>query len=527
MYERIHQLVEYASQIREQPLILCEYSHAMGNSNGNFRDYWDEIYKYDQLQGGCIWDWVDQGLAKYTEDGTKYWAYGGDFGPEGTPSDGTFCLNGLVSPDRTTHPALNEVKYVYQNVLFEPVNFSFDEIKITNRFDFINLDRYSFYWEIESEGKVLQDGMFMNQDIPAGESRILSLGIVPFKPEAGKEYFLNLTMFSANSSGLIPGGHIFAWEQFQIPVPGSEISVSEDTSAKVVVERGGLLNISASGVEYSFDKSTGFLHSIKNKGNELLESELGFNFWRAPIENDFGNKMPERCGVWRNAGNNAVLKTMNHEQNSQGYYGIDVEYWLPSVEARYYINYMISGEGEMKVNAHMEPAGKDNPELPRFGMTVVLGEEFENVKWYGRGPYENYIDRNSSAIVGLYNSTVSDLYFPYVVPQENGYRTDTRWLSLTDGSGNGILVKGDPLFGFSALNYSTEDLTREKRDGYHTTDLVKRSEVYLNFDLKQMGVGGDNSWGAKTHAEYSLPYKPYSFSFILKPVSSDQDLWKE
>ena len=178
------------------------------------------------------------------------------------------------------------------------------------------------------------------------------------------------------------------------------------------------------------------------------------------------------------------------------------------------------------MNAELKPAGKDNPELPRFGMSLVLKKDYTNARWFGRGPYENYTDRNASALVGLYKSTVSDLYFPYVVPQENGYRTGSRWLSFTNNEEAGLMVKGDPHFGFSALHYSNENLTREERDGYHTTDLVKRPEVYLNFDLKQMGVGGDNSWGAKTHAEYSLPYMPYSFSFILIPVLSDQDVWE-
>jgi beta-galactosidase len=204
MYPKVHVLEAFASQIQEKPLIMCEYAHAMGNSTGNFKEYWDVIENNDQLQGGFIWDWVDQGIAKYTEDGTKYWAYGGDFGPENVPSDGTFCLNGLVFPDRTLHPGLMEVKKVYQNISFKQVAFSFDEIEIKNKYDFINLNKFGIYWELEAEGKVLQDGMVKGPDVAPKESKIFTLGIIPFKPEKGVEYFLNLTAFSTEQTELIP-----------------------------------------------------------------------------------------------------------------------------------------------------------------------------------------------------------------------------------------------------------------------------------------------------------------------------------
>ncbi|MGC9344492.1 MAG: glycoside hydrolase family 2 TIM barrel-domain containing protein, partial [Bacteroidales bacterium] len=525
MYMRVPGMLNYVNEIQEKPLIQCEYAHAMGNSTGNFIDYWEAIEIHDQLQGGCIWDWVDQGIAKYTEDGVKYWAYGGDFGPEDVPSDGTFCLNGLVFPDRTPHPGLMEVKRVYQYINFEPVNFSFDEIKVTNNYDFRNLENFAIYWELESEGEVLQQGTLMNPDLSAGESKIFSLDMQPFRPESSQEYFLNLTAFQLSKGDLIESGHIFAWDQFPIPIPFQEESKTLDEGSKVVYQDDEELKIDAGDITFSFSKENGYLVSIKKGDAEYLAEHLAINFWRAPVENDWGNNMPERLGVWRTAGRNAELKSINHEQNKDEYYQVDVDYWLPGVESHYYINYEISGSGEIRVNTYLEPAGKSAPELPRFGMTLAVPGDYELLEWFGRGPHENYQDRKTSAIVGLYNSTVEEQYVPYIAPEENGYKTDTRWLTLKNRQGGGIMLKGNPVIDFSALHFTNEDLTREQRDGMHTVDLKPRNDVYLNVDFAQMGLGGDNSWGAKPLAKYSLPFGPYGYSFVIKILDPGQDSW--
>jgi beta-galactosidase len=526
MYYRIPDMLNYVKEIQEKPLIQCEYAHAMGNSTGNFIDYWEAIESHDQLQGGYIWDWVDQGIAKYTEEGVKYWAYGGDFGPEDVPSDGTFCLNGLVFPDRTPHPGLIEVKKVYQYISFEPVDFSFDEIKVSNKYDFRNLENFAIYWELESEGEVLQQGTLMNPKLNAGESKVLSLGIEPFKTKSSQEYFLNLTAFQLISDDLIESGHIFAWDQFPVPVPARVSSKIYDDGSKVVYQTDEALKIDAANITFSFSKDTGFLFSIVKGDVEYLAEPLGINFWRAPVENDWGNNMPERQAVWRNAGKNAELRSIDHEQNKSGYYQVNAEYWLTDIESYYSVIYEISGNGEIRVTTHMKPAGKSCPELPRFGMTLALPGSFENIEWYGRGPHENYQDRKTSAIVGLYNSTVEDQYVPYIAPEENGYKTDTRWLTLTNQKGNAIMFKGNPQLCFSALHFTNEDLTREQRDGMHTIDLIPGEEVYLNIDLAQMGVGGDNSWGAKPLAKYSLPFGDYTHSFIIKILEPGKDPWQ-
>ncbi len=518
MYTRIHDLLKYAGEVQEKPLILCEYAHAMGNSTGNFKDYQDVIESNRQLQGGCIWDWVDQGIAKYTAEGTKYWAYGGDFGPADVPSDGTFCLNGLVFPDRTPHPGLIEVKKVFQNIEFTPLKFSFDEIEIRNKFNFINLDQFAIYWELETGGEILQDGMVNGADVPPGESRIFSLQMVPFKPEPGKEYFLNLTAFKIAGDEMVPAGHIVAFEQFEIPVPMQEnqTSVPPGKGAIAVFDDSDYIRIEASNVSFSFDKSNGWLSSLKNKGEEMLHEGLALNFWRAPIENDFGNGMPERLGVWKHAGKNAELMEMSHTLNNKDNYEVSVKYWIPEVSSFYYLDYEINKAGQVRVSGCLKAGNKDLPPMPRFGMTLALPEGYENLTWFGRGPHENYSDRKESAFVGVYESTVRDQYVPYIAPEENGYKTDTRWISLTNESGEGIKFIGDPYVCFSALHFKMDDLDRKQRDGYHTIDLKERPETYLHIDLAQMGVGGDNSWGAKTHAEYTIPYQDYCYSFVIE-----------
>ena len=418
-----------------------------------------------------------------------------------------------------------EVKKVYQNIGFKPVNFSFDEVEISNKYDFINLDKFDIYWELEAEGKVLQDGMVMNPEIAPGRSKIFTLGMVPFKPEPGVEYFINLTAFTPEGTDIIPSGHIFAFGQFPVPVPETVEVKSEDKGAKAVFEANNLISVDAGNVVYSFSKTNGYLVSVKSGDTQLLNSPLTINFWRAPTENDFGNKMPERCKVWRTAGDNAGFRGISHSQDARGYYEVTARYRLQDVESDYILTYRINGNGEIEVTARLVPGDRAYPELPRFGMTFSVPAGYENLSWFGRGPHENYIDRNTSALVGVYKGSVDDQYVPYISPEENGYKTDVRWITLLDGQGRGLMIEGAPLISFSALHFSNGDLTREKRDGYHTTDLVRRGETWLNVDFRQMGVGGDNSWGAKTHARYELPFGAYSYTFIIRPVKPGEDIW--
>ena len=496
MYAGIDHLVKYASQPQDRPLILCEYAHAMGNSVGNLQDYWDVIEKYDQLQGGSIWDWVDQGLRKRTADGREFWAYGGDFGEE--RSDKNFCCNGLVLPDRAVTPKLLEVKKVYQNIKFRPVNLNVAEIEIVNQHDFKNLNAFNIQWEIVGDTKRISSGLISKPDIAPHQSKRITIDISAVKPKPGVEYFLNFSARTREPLPLIPADYEVAYEQFKLPL-AAEMPQQDISGLPDLEVAGSETSFTISGKQFRivFDKKDGTMTSFKFKGTELIEAGPQPNFWRAPTDNDFGNKMEKRCAVWRTASNQRRLEIIDVQQVKSNQVRIEVQFGLPDATSKHRTVYQIFGSGDVIVENYFTPKVANLPELPRLGMTMQIPLAFDQVRWYGRGPHENYSDRKTSALVGVYNSTVRELFEPYISPQENGYRTDVRWVAFLNNRGDGLMAIGMPLICFSALHYTNEDLTQTSRGTMHPTDLKERDFVFLNLDYKQMGVGGDNSWGAR------------------------------
>ncbi len=523
MYARIEHLVKYASQPQDRPLIMCEYAHAMGNSVGNLQDYWDVIEKYDHLQGASIWDWVDQGIRKKTADGREFYAYGGDFGEEQT--DRNFCCNGLVLPDRQITPKLLEVKKVYQYVKFKPVDLKSGQVEIVNKYDFRDLSDVDIHWEILADGTSIDRGLLSKPRVLPKESHIFTIDLSKIKPEPGVEYLLNFSARTTEPQPLIPAGYEIAYEQFQLPI---EVKALETTRAALpqltLSQSAQTISVKGKNFELAFDKTKGMIASFKFQGAELITSGPEPNFWRAPTDNDFGNGMQKRCAVWRQAGRDRAVENVQVEQISDSEIKISFNFDLKATESKHRTSYTVPGSGDVIVENHFTPGKKELPELPRFGMTMALPNNFDNVIWYGRGPHENYWDRKTSALVGVYKSTVRELFEPYISPQENGYRTDVRWAAFLNDKGTGLLAVGQPLICFSALHYTNEDLTQQSRGTMHPTDLKDRDLVFLNLDYKQMGVGGDDSWGARPHPEYSLPAQEYSYRFRLKPVSKKDDL---
>ncbi len=523
MYERIEHLLEYASKPQSRPLIQCEYAHSMGNSTGNLQDYWDVIEAHPQLQGGCIWDWVDQGFARTTPDGRKYWAFGGEWGP---PSDANFCCNGLVCPDRSPHAALQEVKKVYQSIKFEAVNLMDGEVEIRNGYSFIPLSGFDFHYRLELDGRTIAEGALDPLDLAPGQSaRVrIPLPILATLPHAG--YFLTLEARTRAEQPLVPGGHIQAAGQFELPLPRVAVeAVKAKGPALKLKENKQALDIQGVNFSARFDKSSGLLTSFSAAGRGLLHTAPVPNFWRPPTDNDFGNRMDSRCLPWRTASRERKLlgfQTMPVKVKKAGIIAVrvDILYELPAV-GREKILYTVLGDGEIQVERHFTAAEEKLPEMPRYGMALAMPAGFERVRWFGRGPHENYSDRRGSAFVGLYESGVDDFVEPYVSPQEMGYRTGTRWVAVTDAEGAGLLFIG-PLC-FSALHYSSEDLTQKSRGSIHPTDLVRRDEVCLNIDYGQMGVGGDDSWGAWPHKQYLLQEREYKHSFVIRPLAAGAD----
>jgi beta-galactosidase len=542
MYAKIEEIEEYAkNEKNDRPLILCEYAHAMGNSTGNFQDYWDVIEKYPKLQGGFIWDWVDQGILKTNENGEKYWTYGGDYGEEGIPSDGNFCLNGLVWPDRTPHPGLTEVRKVYQYVGFEPVNLNEGLIKIRNRFDFTNLSEFNFEWEVVSDGTAIQSGKLSFPDFKPKTETIVKIPITKIDPAPGTEYFINLRVLRSEEWNYIPEDHVYATAQFKLPAEGKPFAAKPDELAilqtKTVDKK---LEVSGSDMKLIFDLGNGRLESYVYKGKELIKKGPEPDFWRPPTDNDYGYNMDRKLGVWKKAGEKAVVTKANISQPVLGKVVVVFNYDIPGSEgekiAGFASSYTIYSSADIVIKNQFSKISDKIPEIPRMGMQIQLPEEFMNLKWFGRGPQENYVDRKTAADVGLYESTVSDQYVPYIRPQENGYKTDTRWLTLTNENGVGILVTGYPLFCFAALNNIHDDfespgkLSKYRKDAKtantHTIDVKPRDLINLNIDLGQMGVGGDDSWGAPIHPVYRLLEKKYEYSFRIRPVVKEDDILK-
>jgi beta-galactosidase len=529
MYARIPHLLDYVSEPRERPLIMCEYAHAMGNSVGNLQDYWDVIETHDQLQGGFVWDWVDQGLYAETWQGEPYWAYGGDYGPPGVPSDGNFLINGLVAPDRTPNPHFEEVRKVYQNIRVRPVDLAQGRVRIVNRHDFTDLAVFAGSWELSADTRdVLARGDLGILELAAHDSIELALPLPPIDAAPGVEYFLRVEFRTRAERPFLPAGWLVAWEQFELPVYLEPEPVDPAAGSELLVSEGAdVVRIGGMDFSLDIDRTSGLIGSYRFRGAELILSGPAPNYWRAPTDNDYGNRMPQRQAMWREASRFRVVEDIEVVRVRPSEVRIESSFRVPEVRATHTLSYTVLGTGDIRITSRFVPdpealATAQVPDLPRFGLSMRVNGDFDRVDWYGRGPHENYRDRFTSAPVGVYEATAADLYYPYVRPQENGNRTAARWVALTDGQGLGLLVVGAPTLDWSALRYTQEDLDEgPRKTGRHTYDLVEREFVSVNLDLAQLGVGGDNSWGAQPLEKYQLPYGEYAYSLHLRPLAPD------
>ncbi|MGB5318784.1 glycoside hydrolase family 2 TIM barrel-domain containing protein [Eudoraea sp.] len=516
MYWSIEEMISYAENEPKRPLIQCEYAHAMGNSVGNLQDYWDVIEAYEVMQGGFIWDWVDQGLLTENEKGLNYWAYGGDLGGYDFQNDANFCLNGLVNPDRTAHPSLYEVKKVYQFVKF--IHKGKNEIEIVNKYDFTNLSEFDFSWELLENGVPIDNKTIPPIDIGPYQSKKIKLDL-PALSDKNAEYHLNIYAKTKKATDLVPKDYPIASEQLVLEEPKSLTALSKTDQIPSIENGPKVLSVSGDAFKITFNKENGQLSSVDyGFGNVLLEG-VKPNFWRAATDNDFGFDMPRKLGVWKKATDNPVLVSISVQKGDDNSVIVETIFNIPEVSGKVLINYTINGVGEIMVETRLSEIGKDLPILARFGNNLVLTNEFDKVRWFGRGPFENYQDRNTAAFIREYEALVSDLYYPYIRPQENGYRTDTRWVSFVNEEGRGLILEGIGNIGFSAHHQYNNDfdagLAKQQR---HSTDIVKRDLININIDYKQMGVGGDNSWGKMPHKQYQIQAENLSYRYIIKPL---------
>jgi len=548
MYWRHWDLEQYAQTHNDRPFVLIEYSHAMGNSSGNLREYWDVINKHDILAGGFIWDWVDQGLIEHDEDGVPYWTYGGDYGPADVPSSGNFNFNGLVFPDRRVQPAFWEVKRVYQHVDFEPDSLSSGELTIRNHYNFTNLSEFELHWSVSEDGTVVQRGTIDDLDIAPETSSSLWLPYNMRSLRTGPEHHLLLQLVAADARGLMPAGHVYAEQQFALPVqqlPGS--AMEEYIAGAVEVKQDeNLTTVSSTDLSVGFDTGSGLLVSVNHRGRELLKQALAPNFWRAPTDNDFGNYMPHWAAVWEQAGRNRTLESFVVNTDNPCCTRIEARYSFASDSgdalAEWVATYEVTADGRVSVD-NTFTRDPDLPVMPRVGMNVELIRSLDQVEWFGRGPHENYSDRKESANVGRYQNTVPDHYVPYMRPQENGYKTDVRWLSLSDAD-SGLLVIADELVSFGVshnrlidfvppvkIAITSEDgpaaRVNDDRVNVHVSDVKPRDLISLDIDFGQMGVGGDDSWGKRTLQQYSLNESSYHYGFSLLPYINKENALNE
>ncbi|NOZ30088.1 MAG: DUF4981 domain-containing protein [Chloroflexi bacterium] len=631
MYPSVDRIIEMAQDPNEtRPVVMCEYAHSMGNSTGNLKEYWEAIERYPRLQGGFIWDWVDQGLRRVTEDGQEWFAYGGDFGDE--PNDGNFCINGLIWPDRRPHPGLWEYKKVLEPVRVEPVDLAAGKMRITNKYRFVDLSALDGSWSLVADGEVLQSGSLPRLTTPPGESEEIT---IPFREpvlKPGTEYWLHIRFALAQDTLWAEQGHEVAWGQFPVPfaVPAvPPFSVAEMPELGLAIDEESIL-IRGEEFSLSFSRQSGRITSWRYGGRELVLQGPALNIWRAPTDNDANTWGEQRMAIrWREAGLDRLresakivcaervsprvvrvtvrsvsapvvegeaprserwneflrqleegidmvlkeddlrklcgdlgidydglsgrgkvgrIKTLIAELDRSDRIGELLQVGVPLVvdaagnalpgrirraleeirgmspeelkqafavhyTARFdcAYTYTVYGSGDVVLDTHVMPSG-DLPPLPRVGLRMTLPGGYERFTWYGRGPHETYADRKLGAKVGVYDGTVDEQYVPYIMPQENGNKTDVRWVALSDRQGVGLLAVGMPLLNVSAHHFTAEDLTEAR----HTYELKRRDEITLNLDHAQCGLG-NGSCGPGVLPQYLLEPREYRFRVRFRP----------
>lgn len=525
MYPSPAALEEYAQKNPYRPLIMCEYAHAMGNSLGNFVDYWEVIDRYPCLQGGFIWDWVDQGLLIENEEGVPYWAFGGDFGPPDVPSDGNFCINGIVKPDRQPHPSFWEAKRLHQYLKFEALDLAQGEIRVTNTYDFIPITNLKLGWELWCPSGVVKEGELDVEGLEAGMSKDFHLSIGEVIVPEGEPCYLNFSGQTITAANLIPAGLELVKAQFEkrpiVTVP----SLPASESVLEIGQYSDFLGITGEHFSLIINVQTGLIEQYSYKGTPYFSKGPEPNFWRAPVDNDWGWEMLEEMDFWRYAGanHNCYSSYWSIVEDSPNTFVLTARLELPDVDAKYIIEYTIRGTGEVQVQGTFDPKDGEWPGMPRQGVHLELLPAFDQLEWLGRGPIENYPDRKTAAQIGRYQSTVEEQYVPYLSPQENGNKEEVQWATFRDTEGNGIRFSGWPTFALTALWYSPEALTQETRGSRHPFDLVKEENISVCLDHRQMGIGGVDSWLSKPLEKYLLPATPYTFTFRFQGLHTKNE----
>ncbi len=518
MYTPIDKMVTWANHpVDNRPVLWCEYAHAMGNSLGNFYKFWDAIRSNKRMIGAFIWDWTDQGILQTDANGKNYWAYGGDFGDK--INSGNFCINGVIGADQTSKPVTWEVKKIQQPVVMKAANLLRGDIIISNWHHFTNLSVYNISWKLEENGKMIQNGTFETMDIKPTETERINIPFEKPSLKPGAEYFLKVIFKTKKDNSWAKKGHIVAWEQFKIPfsVASAPLADISEFDNVVTTENESFIVVKGGGFEVSISKSEGLFSSYKLNGKEIISSPLVPNFWRPPTDNDNGSGSPRRMGIWKEAGKEREVKSVNLVKINDNTVRVSVETKLEKVNSSLSTSYTIYGNGEVLVN-YSFVSGGGLPNIPRVGMQMQISNEFDILEWYGPGPHPTYWDRNQGSAVGNYTKSVKNDFYQYVRPQESNNHWNTRWAKLTNSTGEGIMISAENPLNFSAWPYTMDDIEKAE----HINELQDRDIISINIDHLQQGVGGDDSWtqNALPHPEFRIQAKNYNYSFSIKPVQS-------
>ncbi len=510
----------------DRPLIQCEYAHAMGNSMGGFKEYWDLIRKYPNYQGGFIWDFVDQSQRKTGKDGVMVYGYGGDWNPYDA-SDINFCDNGLISPDRVPNPHMHEVAYQQQNI-WSSLGEDRKSVEIFNEFFFRTLDNYYMVWELLCDGTAVESGIIYDLKL-APQSR--KSVMIPYSELPAKgEIVLNLSYRTKKAESLVKPGHLAAYQQFTLrgreelsaTLEVQKSMVDRHNSAGEIVVKDNDRNyliVKSPEMQLDFSRRSGLITRYKVKGREMIQegSSITPNFWRAPTDNDFGAGLNRKMRVWENPG---LQLTSLDWKSEDGVVCVKAEYKLEKInEGRLFLEYQLNAEGEMIINQYLKLSDKSTPNMMRFGLRMLMPARYEHIDYYGRGPWENYPDRRSGALLGRYEQTVDEQFYPYIRPQETGLKSDVRRWSQKDISGRGFEITGAVPFYASALNYSQEALDEgwEKKQG-HSPEVQKTDGVWLCIDGAHFGLGCIDSWSQLPREEYRLGVTDYSMKIKIRPL---------
>ena len=556
MYWSHERCEKYCKNNPDRPLIQCEYAHAMGNSMGAFKEYWDLIRKYPNYQGGFIWDFVDQAIVWPSATGNGHiFAYGGDFNGYDA-SDGSFNCNGIIAADRTLHPHAYEVRYQYRNILSSLVDAATGKVGVHNENFFKDLGQYRLLWTAVADGEAVASGVVDNLKVGPGETGIVRLGL-PALDYPGKDVFINLSYVLKEKDGLLPAGFEVAYDQLMVQegsgmafkpgsasIEGSSVELSETSHDYIFsgsFSYAGVGSDRSADWKVSFDRRTGFLSGYSVNGVEMLSEPLSPEFSRAMLENDMGARLfsDRRMGIWRYL--NLSLDRLKVSETNDGWL-VSAAYVPIKDTAVVKLSYIIRSDGSIESHEVMDGDGLEKlPDLFRFGMKFAMPGSFSVIEFYGNGPWENYWDRNSSTLVGRYVQRVEDQYhYGYVRPQESGTHTGMKYFKVLDDGGNGIEITSDERFSASALPFPINMLdcmangtpVRENKtntqagEARHSLDLKpsakeddrEHGSTFVNFDLVQMGVGGINSWGTIPLDEYRPHAAPRNFHFVIRPV---------